>query len=411
MAVLANVNATKIYVTNGNSRGDGSLGQALLSSTCGDIVIVKSSEVNYIDWSDGFIGIICDITLLNPDEDFVKVDAMDSNNFFVVSGGTMIIDGFHFTNGRSDNGGAIMNSSNLELRNCKINKCEATGDDSKGGAIYSTSSSNLTVAKNTYFELNDAAKGGAVYLESGNHNFSNCTFYQNSADSTGAAISIKSSSILYIANSTFVANGSLLTGLYGGAICSFDPSLEIRSCTFNNNFATYGGAIYVPNDEPFAMFNTIVCYNIASGGGRNISGTLQQSYNNLVRIDEGLTFNSDNNSLIGTSDEPVDPMLNSYKTASQTAGIHTLEEGSPAIDAASSSALRKDQLGKYRNGIADIGAVEYNGCDEADCGGDEEENSIEKDHCIVGYQVYPNPVQDIITISNTSKYFDQGNRF
>ena len=96
-------------------------------------------------------------------------------------------------------------------------------------------------ATNTVFKDcgDDNSNGGAIYSQySGSMTLTNCSFYNNSA-SYGGAIYMSQGS-LYIYNSTFEDNSAV----YGGAIFVNENLLEIYNSTFKNNVALMsGGAI------------------------------------------------------------------------------------------------------------------------------------------------------------------------
>lgn len=162
--------------------------------------------------------------------------------------------------------GAIitMRKGHLYMTNCTLEG----GDAYRGGAIYayfytSTSTGTLSLT-NTTFKNNKALSGGAIYI--GNQYFdliiNGGTFINNRADAAwtdvytgqvnkyeefGGAITISHAKSISITNTIFEDNESLDTS---GALHIIAPNkpFDIIGCTFKNNKAKNGGAIYTGNN-------------------------------------------------------------------------------------------------------------------------------------------------------------------
>ena len=167
---------------------------------------------------------------------------------------------------------------------CNFINC--TFSSNKG--VISVYGSGVCNAVNSKFISNHATtNGGAIYSEN-EVNIRNCLFDSNSADysgndNKGGAIYSK---VLSLDKSTFVnnhANG------YGGAF--FTSKLTPINSTFNENSATFGGAIYIANsDEVDLKIQDNDFYrNVASNKGGavyiNDSDMHLKFYSNNIIID------------------------------------------------------------------------------------------------------------------------------
>ena len=216
------------------------------------------------------------------------------------------------------NGGAVyalntnvtINSSRFGHNGTKNTDKEGRIID-KGGALYFSGSSNLTIQGeltasgnsyqkiNTFFYDNQASRGGAVYIESngGTVSISNTTAsgnigrysnadgnYDESAAyvSQGAGLWIggSSSNRITLENVTVVGNQQISSGLtWGGGLYVENVGLNLINTTFYENTANHGSALYI-NDADVSIVNSTVAYNTATdklhlgagGGGIFVTG-------------------------------------------------------------------------------------------------------------------------------------------
>ncbi len=151
---------------------------------------------------------------------------------------------FTIRNGDSTLGGGIFNSANLTLTQCTL-----TGNTANvGGAIYNTN--GIVTAFGCTFNGNNATTttvnqgGGAIY-NIGTLVVDTCTFTNNRARDGGAVYNFDGSAT--ITDSTFTGNTA--TSLDGGAIESYrGTTLNVDGCIFTQNTAngspnSGGGAI------------------------------------------------------------------------------------------------------------------------------------------------------------------------
>ena len=160
-------------------------------------------------------------------------------------------------------GGAILcQEADLTLINCTISNNRASG---RGGAVYCVDSQ--ATLKDCVFRHNtaDSLGGGAVSCGNSTLNVASCTFENN----TGNAITGRESS-LAISHCSFTEN----TGQDGGAIYNYVSAetlqayLSLSGCTFvKNSTAASGGALYVYNTPAVITACTFTANSAGADGG------------------------------------------------------------------------------------------------------------------------------------------------
>jgi len=191
-------------------------------------------------------------------------------------GGVIEISG----NNSNNDGIRIFNvnaGATLTLRNLTLSHAFADGD---GGAV---ASNGALSAVNVGFFNNvvTASWSGSAILCWGPLTITNCEFGFNSGG--GGAVKPRSSGATTTITGSYFhdnqSNGSAGGG-YGGAIQVFDgPTATVTNCTFDNNSAVHGGAIYVSANATLNVGNattsTVFTGNTASrqGGGIRNDGS------------------------------------------------------------------------------------------------------------------------------------------
>ncbi|MCL2687043.1 MAG: Ig-like domain repeat protein [Methanobrevibacter sp.] len=239
----------KIIIDQGTYKGDGNVGITINQS-------VNIFGAKYIDSS----------------KNDTIIDAEGNNFIFAVSKEISVnFYGIVFKNavGSSDgtitdltaSGGAIfINNATVNIFNCEFinNTATGTGRSDGGGAVY-VYDANVGIF-NSIFVNNTATgtggnNGGGALHQWGDSSIlvvDNCTFENNRA-SNGGAIFARGSTGLTISNSTFVNNNATGTAddRGGGAIYqSGGGEFSLNSSTFNNNIATRGGALFIRANHP-----------------------------------------------------------------------------------------------------------------------------------------------------------------
>ncbi len=178
-----------------------------------------------------------------------------------------IISGIKFQNGGGDVtgvtntglwGGAVNynfgGSGELEINDCKFVDNKAY----LGGAIR-VQEGSISISK-TSFVGNESFKfGGAINTRNSgtvSSTITNCIFYQNATSERGGAIYSETGNNLTIANSTFVENSS---GKDGGGLCGAGSVNTVTNCIFYNNTGSTGG-----NDISSSSSSIIGSYNLLS---------------------------------------------------------------------------------------------------------------------------------------------------
>jgi len=190
-------------------------------------------------------------------------------------GNNLQLENCTFTNNKASHAGAIYNQGNnfIVIDSAFENNIANTGDY-YGGAIFDAWNTNSSLT-NCIFTNNTAGWGGAIfYYEKNNVTITNCTFKDNSATrlaGAGGAIYIEGDNYNII-NSTFENCSS---AGYGGALINHGANSSLIDCTFKDNKAyVSGGAVYVHTKSTigtltynFKIANCSFTNNEASSGG------------------------------------------------------------------------------------------------------------------------------------------------
>ena len=204
-------------------------------------------------------------------------------------------------------GGAIYatNSVTITSSDFYTNSSEGRENDNGGGAIFSQGA--LTVADSYFYNNEANKDGAAIFVNidsdsstTSDPSITNTYFYENkiNIDGNGGAVSLLNTRTATITGNTFYLNEARTDG---GALCAQGKNLNIQTCYFAGNSANrYGGAVYFnqSSSDPetaFSMSDTMFHENKSSGyGGATYIAT------NTVEIKK-CTF--DNNFVIATSSE------------------------------------------------------------------------------------------------------------
>ncbi|MEZ4935928.1 MAG: hypothetical protein R2788_27800, partial [Saprospiraceae bacterium] len=167
-----------------------------------------------------------------------------------------LIDGFTIANGHADgvsnnqqrNGAGIFSTGATQVKNCVFiqNYAQTSG----GGLYFSGPASRGAIVENCRFETNRADNtfdaGGGMYVGSVTFDgvkVNHCEFIEN-ISGRGSGLAAYNSNI-EVKNSSFLGNDNIRQG--GGMwFWGETPSVtvEVDSCTFNNNHSSFGGGMY-----------------------------------------------------------------------------------------------------------------------------------------------------------------------
>ena len=343
---------------------DVGLGSGTIGLELGELVIDKSLTIN---------GLGADTLTVNGNNAsrVFYIDDGDSDNQIEV-----VIDGLTITGGNvseEDSGGAfgggIFNRESLELSNSII-----TGNSSvdEGGGIANAVDgidSTLKVINSTISDNSAIGDGGGITnRDLGTLEVINSTISGNtSLDDQGGGI--YSFGIVKVTNSTISGN---IAKTDGGGIYNSSrgdgSELSLNNSTITNNTAITGPGIF--NTTSATIKNTIIAGN--NGTNPDLEGDFDSSGYNIIGNGTGSTGFGAPGDLVGTSVNPIDPLLGPLQDNGGLTQTHALLAGSPAIDAGNLSDLEPllefDQRGAGflrvldgdADGIAivDIGAYE-----------------------------------------------------
>lgn len=208
----------------------------------------------------------------------------------------------------------------------------------------------LTLAKGGGTGLADA---GAI-LNQGNLTLTRCTVTGCRSSNDAGALLNTGSGTLTLTQCTVSGNQ---TGNAGGAIRS-TGTLSLTHCTVSGNTGGQGGGIH--NSGPFTLTHSIVAGNSASGADKDIlnngaSAVLTRNGASLVQF----LLHSSGGSVAGSGSLMTSaPLLSPLASHGGPTQTMRLLSGSPALNAATGSAITTDQRGFAIIGTPDIGAYE-----------------------------------------------------
>ena len=212
-------------------------------------------------------------------------------NIIYVTSDNVVIKDITFKNGAC---GAITSlGNNSAIMNCTFIK----NSHVDGGAIYSEG--NDVIIQDCRFIDNLAeapfvGEGGAIYSLGSNYTIQNCTFINNTAQYSGGAIYFNGENCNII-GSTFIMNDA--TKSWGGAILFYGDYYNrgiIMDCTFINNTAHSGGAIYSPYSTTIDFYNYTIINCIFTNNSADSGGAIENVAVNCTIINSTFTNNHAN---------------------------------------------------------------------------------------------------------------------
>jgi CSLREA domain-containing protein len=260
----------------------------------------------------------------------------DNSSVAVGDGGIYNNSGTATVSNSTISGSSIVNAGGgtLEVSNSTISGSPGSGISNIGGSGRST----LEVSNSTISGNGNSAPfgGGGIYNQFGTATVSNSTISGNSA------------------------------GEGGGIYNDLNSTVTVSNSTISDNSASNGGGInnkvVLASVGPSAIFkNTIVADNHASFIVPDVRGPFNSQGHNLIGQSECTDGCFTNEDLVGTSANPIDPMVGPLANNGGPTLTHALLEGSPAIDkGVAVEGITTDQRGFARpQGTApDIGSFE-----------------------------------------------------
>ncbi len=179
-----------------------------------------------------------------------------------------------FRNNSATDGGAIATSAltNVLGSSFVLNTATGTGNSGQRGAIQSYLQ-NLNV-DGSAFSFNLGHRGGAIYKrDMTDMRINDSTFGDNSAGFDGGAI-FADAGVLFVGARDTRFSGNLATQGFGGAANISSFSSEFDRVTFDNNRASFGGAVAVSSAGFTSFIDSTLSSNVAQlrGGALDILG-------------------------------------------------------------------------------------------------------------------------------------------
>ncbi len=312
-------NPTLRMVTNTNDSGAGSLRQAVLDSnnSAADELIEFSplfTTPQTISLSAGQIDIASNITIQGTGANLLTVrnTAAQSatSRVFIVSGGTVILNGITIAGGNVNaNGGGILKSGDGILT---LNNCAVSGNSTSGF-------------------------GGGIENDIGTINILNSTISGN----TGGGIK-NANGALNLTNSTISGNTDYgIHNINGAATLS---TITLTNSTIANNLGGISlGGVYLNNGT--ATFRNTIVAGHQFDVTRNNGATVSNGYNFIgVRSDSNTSFDQPGDQT-GTAATPLNAQLAALALNGGTTATHALLANSSAIDKGSRFGVLGDQRG------------------------------------------------------------------
>ncbi len=210
-----------------------------------------------------------DITLRGSTGDVtdVTIDAMDLGRVMDASyaSGTTRLEDITFTGGTTyENGAGIyMDSSYVQVENCRFTSNECSQEGGGGGGVYVLGGGPSFT--NCQFDGNMSAwpgSGGGLAIANAGPDVTGCLFIGNSAATDGGGVSMVTSDAV-LTSCIFISN----TADAGGAVSASDSSPTLSQCTLRGNQATGAGGAGVALFSPssITLDHTIIAKNQSGG--------------------------------------------------------------------------------------------------------------------------------------------------
>lgn len=212
-------------------------------------------------------------TIFTGDDDD---DDTGDHRILILDGNMSIVfDGITFTKGLTQGssearfgGGVLIKSGSHSFVDCTFtqNSAETSGKNKGyGGAIRFDSTGDLTLTGTTFSNNTATGDSGALSLSAGTTEITDCSFSNNSAPS-GGAIDCFGSSMLSIGDSNFSYNTASSSA--GGAVAmEDDATCSITATQFDHNSANTGGAISISGGGDLKIKRSYFYRNDAHTGG------------------------------------------------------------------------------------------------------------------------------------------------
>ncbi len=258
---------------------------------------------------------------------------------------------------RNDNVGVFQYSGALQISGTQVLRNTANQD---GGGISALSTASVKIDRTTVARNSTPGNGGGIsavsFPTTAPAVITRSTISGNSAEGRGGGI--YGDARLVTTNSTVASNRA---GAGGGIYINGGSGSALNAVSVVRNVADddYGGGLYLANDAPLAVKNSLIALNQATCLGCGSPDC----------INEQDPFTSGGNNLLSTKEncsgfdlpsdrERSNPKIGALKDNGGPTKTIALKQGSPAINKAGNDAPNRDQRGRRRGRNPDIGAFE-----------------------------------------------------
>ena len=219
-----------ITVTSAKDSGPGTLRSIVAAAKPGSTIIFALKKKATISLTSGAIVLKRSVTISGPGATNLEVSASNRSQVFIIDAhATVSINGLTFAKGAASQGGAILNSGSLKLKNDTFSRNAATG---------ATQRTRPNMTRRT-FDGKPRRRGGRSEAAPRAPRITEPL----SDASNGLGGAIYNAATLSIANSIFV-NNSVQQGNGGAIYNAIKGRLTVLNTTFSKNQGGLGGAIY-----------------------------------------------------------------------------------------------------------------------------------------------------------------------
>lgn len=361
-------------VASGASAADGGGG---IFNTNGTLIVENSTITNNIangtsGNGGGIFSAAGDVTV--TDTDIMTNSANRAGGAIEIIAGTLTVNDSELS-GNDVNGGAgmpnpgnggalhVSGTATIVFNGGMVNNNMAARE---GGGLWNQTGSVMTV-NNVTLDGNTAAGGatddggGAIFNNGGTLNVNGSTLSNNAATGLlgrggGIHVHMGTANVML---TTISGNTALTNG--GGIFNNAELTLNANTITLNSATISGGGVSNSSEMSPMVK-NTIIAGNLAVVSGADVfsdEGMISSNGYNLIGMDGSNAFDANENDIVGTLENPVDPGLMPLADNGGATFTHMLNCPNIAADMGDPDDEFNDQTGAaVFNGRRDIGAYE-----------------------------------------------------
>ena len=246
-----------------------------------------------------------------------SASASDGGGLYNQSGKKLLLENVTVQNNvASDDGGGIRNDGELIILNSTVTNNQANGSalTTGGGGLLNTVGATATVIGST-FSNNQALRGGAI----------------------------RNDAALSLINSTLSGNAG--GGLLNTTTNPLSGSAIASQATIVNSTLAQNGGTGIDNFGSVTLANSLIAGN--NNGDNDLAafafGTFTSNGHNLIG-DRGSINSFTSSDLVGTSSQPIDPLLGALQNNGGFTQTHQPTSNSPAVDSGSDALIAQDTL-------------------------------------------------------------------